>query len=161
MSLQPEHKIGARVLIPPPLLFAAGFLSGVWLRRTLPGDRLPPAFAGLALPAGVALAAAGALLALSGILTFARAKTTPIPHKPVATLVVHGPYRYSRNPMYAGLTAVYLGLVLALDRLWPLAFLPLVLAVLVFAVVLPEERYLESRFGDAYRAYRARVRRFL
>ncbi len=159
MSGAKEH--GARVLLPPPLLFAAGFLAGVWLRRAVPGDALPPEIAGRALPAGIALAAAGALLGLWGILTFAMAKTTPIPHKAVSTLVLHGPYRFSRNPMYVGLTAVYLGLALALNRFWPLALLPIVFAILIAAVVRPEERYLESRFGEDYRAYRARVRRFL
>jgi protein-S-isoprenylcysteine O-methyltransferase Ste14 len=159
MSGAEEH--GARVLIPPPLLFAAGFLAGVWLRRFVPGDTLPSGIAGAARPAGMALAIAGALLALWGILTFARAKTTPIPHRAVSTLVAHGPYRFTRNPMYVGLTALYLGLALALNRLWPLALLPIGLATLVAAVVRPEERYLEARFGDGYRAYRARVRRFL
>lgn len=159
MSAPKEH--GARVLIPPPLLYAAGFLAGVWLRRVLPGDTLPPAIAGVGRVSGIVLAAAGVLLSLWGFFTFLLAKTTPIPHKPVSTLVTHGPYRFTRNPMYVGLNAIYLGLVLALDRLWPLALLPLVLAILITAVILPEERYLESRFGDDYLAYRTRVRRFL
>ena len=159
MSGSKEH--GARVFIPPPLLFVAGFFVGVWIRAIVPGDALPPQIAGPARPAGATLAIAGLSLSLWGVLTFLRAKTTPIPHAAVARLVHHGPYRFTRNPMYVGLSAAYVGLALAMNRLWPLALLPLVLWLLVVAVVGPEERYLESRFGDDYRAYRARVRRFL
>ena len=154
-----EH--GARVVVPPPLLFLAGFLAGIWFRRVVPGDALPPAIAAPARLAGIALAAAGVLFAFWGIATFRRSKTTILPHRPVSALVMEGPYRVTRNPMYVGLTALFLGLSLALNRLWPLAFLPIVLAVLVAAVIRPEERYLEGLYGDDYRAYRTRVRRFV
>jgi protein-S-isoprenylcysteine O-methyltransferase Ste14 len=156
-----EAKHGPKVVVPPPLLFAAGFLLGTALRRLAPGDALPASLAGPARFAGGALAVAGFALALSGIVTFFRARTTVIPHKAASTLVIRGPYRFTRNPMYTGLSALYVGLAFALDRLWPLALLPIVVAVLVAAVILPEERYLEARFGDDYRAYRGRVPRFL
>ena len=84
-----------------------------------------------------------------------------MPHRAVSTLVDQGPYRFSRNPMYVGLAAAYTGLALVLNRLWPFAFLPLVLALIVVFVIRPEERHLEERFGDDYRAYKRRVRRFI
>ncbi|HET9951315.1 MAG TPA: isoprenylcysteine carboxylmethyltransferase family protein [Candidatus Eisenbacteria bacterium] len=153
---------GAKVIfIPPPFLFAGGFLAGVWLRRFVPGDALPARFAVAARAAGLPLVAAGVAFALWGILTFFRAKTTIVPHRAVSSLVDHGPYRLTRNPMYVGLTAAYTGLALVQNRLWPFAFLPFVLAILVAAVILPEERYLEERFGDDYRAYKRRVRRLI
>jgi len=152
---------GARVVIPPPLLFASGFLAGVWLRLYAPGDALPANIAGAVGAVGFLLAAAGIAFSLWGIVTFFRAKTTIVPHRAVSSLVDRGPYRVTRNPMYLGLTTAYTGLALALNRLWPFAFLPFVLYLLVVAVIRPEEGYLEERFGDEYRAYRRRVRRFI
>ena len=72
-----------------------------------------------------------------------------------------GPYRISRNPLYLGLTLIYLALTLAVDTWWGIALLLPLLVVLHHGVVLREERYLERKFGDTYRLYRARVRRYL
>ena len=75
-------------------------------------------------------------------------------------LVLKGPYAFSRNPMYVGWTLVYVGIALAVNTVWPLLLLPVVLAV-TQVVVVREERVLESRFGAAYRGYRTSVRRYL
>lgn len=77
-----------------------------------------------------------------------------------ATLVTAGPYRYSRNPMYVGWTVGYLGLTVLADTTWPLALLPVVVA-LVHRDVRQEERALDERFGAEYRDYRRAVRRYL
>ncbi len=152
---------GAPIRIPPPLLYLLGFLAGVGLRFLVPGDALPPGPAVLARWVGLALLVAGFTLSMSGVGTFLLAKTTTIPHKAASKLVRTGPYRFTRNPMYVGLTTFYIGLAFALNRLWPLALLPLLFTILVRAVVRLEEQHLEERFGDDYRAYRERVRRFL
>lgn len=78
-----------------------------------------------------------------------------------AALVTDGPYRLSRNPMYRGLALLYGGLPLVFSVTWAL---PLLVPVLIYTqarVIAPEERYLERAFGDAYHAYRARVRRWI
>jgi protein-S-isoprenylcysteine O-methyltransferase Ste14 len=75
-------------------------------------------------------------------------------------LVDSGPYAHSRNPMYVAWTLGYLGVALVAGTAWPLLLLPVVLAVTQIAV-LREERSLERRFGDAYRSYKASVRRYL
>jgi protein-S-isoprenylcysteine O-methyltransferase Ste14 len=80
---------------------------------------------------------------------------------PAATLVQHGPYRFSRNPMYVGLTLSYIGLALTLNTWWPLVLLPLVLLLLFRLVVQKEERHLSEKFGEAYEAYCRRVRRWV
>jgi protein-S-isoprenylcysteine O-methyltransferase Ste14 len=75
-------------------------------------------------------------------------------------LVDNGPYAHSRNPMYVAWTAGYMGVALVAGTAWPLLLLPVVLVV-TQAMVLREERSLERRFGDAYRSYKASVRRYL
>jgi protein-S-isoprenylcysteine O-methyltransferase Ste14 len=75
-------------------------------------------------------------------------------------LVVLGPYRRSRNPMYVAWTLVYLGLALVLGSAWPLALLPAVL-LLTHLAVLREERRLAERFGLGFGRYRREVRRYL
>jgi protein-S-isoprenylcysteine O-methyltransferase Ste14 len=77
-----------------------------------------------------------------------------------APLVARGPYSFSRNPMYLAWHLLYLGIVLVLNGAWLLALLPVVL-VLTHLVILREERGLDARVGQDYRAYRQRVRRYL
>jgi len=84
-----------------------------------------------------------------------------MPNQPASTLVLHGPYRYSRNPMYVSLTLLYLGLVLVTRTWWAFPLLPLVLLVLYRAVIAREERYLTTEFGEAYTDYTRRVRRWI
>jgi len=152
---------GAPVKIPPALLYLLGFLAGVIWRFVVPGDALPAALAASARWLGLSLIVAGFTLSMSGVVTFLRAKTTTLPHRAASRLVVSGPYRFTRNPMYVGINAFYIGLALAMNRLWPLALLPLLFVILVRSVIRLEERYMEERFGDEYRAYRRSVRRFL
>ena len=72
-----------------------------------------------------------------------------------------GSFRYSRNPGYLGWAVLYLGAMFWLNSLWPLALLPLVIFAVQGYAIHREERYLETKFGDEYRNYKARVRRWL
>lgn len=85
-------------------------------------------------------------------------KTSVVPTRPASALVVDGPFRVSRHPMYVGFTAVYVGVSLLLHALWPLLFLPIVLVVVHKTAIEREEAYLERRFGREYRQYKQRVR---
>jgi protein-S-isoprenylcysteine O-methyltransferase Ste14 len=148
----------AGVAVPPPLVYALGFGIGYAL------DRLKPAPVGMGGPRmliGWVLAGAGVALAANAIVLFRRAGTSPVPIQPTTALVVRGPYRFTRNPMYVGLAALYAGIALLVNSLWPLLVLPVVLVVIRWQVIAREEAYLERKFGDAYRAYTARVRRWL
>jgi len=110
---------------------------------------------------GWLLAGAGVALAASAIVLFRRAGTSPVPIQPTTALVAQGPYRFTRNPMYVGLAALYAGIALLVNSLWPLVLLPVVLVVIRWWVIAREEAYLERKFGDAYRAYTRRERRWL
>jgi protein-S-isoprenylcysteine O-methyltransferase Ste14 len=157
----PTPLSNAGVRFPPPFLFVIGLLVGWLLDRywfPLPLSR----FGGSAVkPLGWVLLALGIILAAWGIATFFRAKTAINPHLSASHLVTHGPYRFTRNPMYTGLTAQYLGLAALLDSAWPIIVLPIVLLVLVRTVISREEAYLNDAFSADYGAYTARVRRWL
>jgi protein-S-isoprenylcysteine O-methyltransferase Ste14 len=151
------------VRFPPPLLFAAGFLAGWVVETRVTRLRLvaDAAADGPLRWLGVLLLAAGLGLMFWGLVTFRRASTAVLPHRPASRLVIAGPYRFTRNPMYTGLTAAYGGLACLANVAWPLVLLPLVLVALVRLVVRREEAYLAHAFGAEYDAYRQRVRRWL
>jgi protein-S-isoprenylcysteine O-methyltransferase Ste14 len=150
-----------RIVVPPPLILAVFYAAG-WLLeeyvRTL-AFTVPPSSA-LRL-SGEVLIILGAILSLWAVLTFRRARTTLLPFRPATALVTNGPFRFSRNPMYVGMTTVYVGAALAMNMAWPLLLLPMALIALVRLVIAREERYLQRAFPDDYNVYRRRVRRWV
>jgi protein-S-isoprenylcysteine O-methyltransferase Ste14 len=103
----------------------------------------------------------GFAISLTGILTFRLAGTTMFPFAPASRLVRHGPYRFTRNPMYLGATITYIGFAMVLNTGWPVILLPVVIWAMVRYVIRYEEAYLEQTFGAEYAEYRKRVRRWL
>src|ERR1700694_2773149 len=83
------------------------------------------------------------------------------PWKPSPELILKGPYRFTRNPMYLGITLFEIGFGLAVNNLWISLFAVPALLTVHFIAVLPEERYLSKKFGESYKAYRTQVRRYL
>ena len=92
---------------------------------------------------------------------FPRAGTSVVPAEPATALVVTGPYRFTRNPIYIGFVLAYFGFAIVLTSMWVLLLLIPVLVILQRGVVAREEEYLERQFGEAYRKYKARVPRWL
>jgi protein-S-isoprenylcysteine O-methyltransferase Ste14 len=152
---------GPGVRYPPPLLFVLGIVAGWLLHRAFPLSLIGSAGRSGAALVGWLLIALGTALSFRAVATFRGARTTIQPNRPASTLVTHGPFRFSRNPMYLGLSLVYLGVTLLMNSIWPLLFLPLVIAVLHSTVIRKEERYLAATFETAYDEYRRRVRRWL
>ncbi|MEP6979203.1 MAG: isoprenylcysteine carboxylmethyltransferase family protein [Nakamurella sp.] len=145
--------------IPPPLYLGAAFAGGLALRAANPalGFGSGPVVVGV----GGGLCAAGVFLTVAGVVQVRRAGTTIVPHRPVTALLTSGVYRFSRNPMYTGLTVAYLGGALLSGSWGPLLTWPVAILCLQVLVIGPEERYLGERFGDAYRVYRAQTHRWL
>ncbi len=83
------------------------------------------------------------------------------PYQPTTAIVTEGPYRFTRNPIYLSLAVLYAGLAVMANALWSLLLLLAVMLIIHYAVILPEERYLEQKFGEEYRSYKAKVRRWL
>ena len=146
------------VLVLPPLLYGGAFLLGLLLGRVLPLGRPAAVPARIA---GAACVAAGLAIAWWGERVMRRAGTNVRPDLPSTALVTDGPFRYTRNPLYVGLTLLYTGVALLIPRTWPLLLLLPVLLVMRWGVIAREERYLEQKFGEPYRAYLGRVRRWL
>ncbi len=110
--------------------------------------------------AGAALVASAAGLAGSAIATLRRAGTEVDPGRPTTSLVVAGPYRFSRNPIYVAFTLLGLGVAALANAAWVALAVLGALLVVRRGVVEREERYLDRRFGADYGRYRAQVRRW-
>ena len=146
--------------VPPPVVAVLVAALMIGAGRSLEAVTLP-----VPLRVGVAglLALVAAVFGLSAFSSFTRAKTTinPVNIQAASALVTSGIYRFSRNPMYVALTALLACLAVAWARPW-LLFGPLLFVLFTTRFqVIPEERVLQAKFGDAYSAYRARVRRWL
>jgi protein-S-isoprenylcysteine O-methyltransferase Ste14 len=146
------------VKVPPPLYYVAGFLVGVALELAFPIDRPPVAITVIGVVIGIAL-----WLGLDGaaMLHFRRAGTSMVVTNPSTKLVTSGPYRFTRNPMYVGMACLYVALALAIGVIWALIVLPAVLVAVDRLVIAREEPYLEAKFGEQYRHYKRRARRWL
>jgi protein-S-isoprenylcysteine O-methyltransferase Ste14 len=147
--------------VPVPWVFVLAFLVGIGIEKgTQTGLIRGPARAAV-WELGLVVFTAGAVMAGWGLTIFYREKTTTVPGQCSRELVVWGPYRFTRNPMYVGLTLAYLGEAGILAQMWPLALLPLVLAYLNWTVIPVEESRLRETFGAVYEEYRGRVRRWI
>jgi protein-S-isoprenylcysteine O-methyltransferase Ste14 len=146
------------VVVRPPLLYGAAFVVVLVLRWFWPMPILGHA---VALSAGLVLVVLGVGIAIWGRRTMEVAGTNVDPLLPTTAIVTSGPFRYSRNPLYAALTLFSLGLTLAVNTWWGIVLLVPVLVIMHRGVVLREERYLDQKFGETYREYRSKVRRYL
>jgi protein-S-isoprenylcysteine O-methyltransferase Ste14 len=147
-----------KVVARPPLLFLAALVLAVALDAAWPA---PLGLGAAAMAGGIALGMAGAALVAWAAVNFRRAGTNLPTWKPTTAIVATGPYRFTRNPIYVGLGLILAGIGLAADNGWVLASLLPVFAVLHVGVVKREEAYLSAKFGEVYRSYQERVRRWL
>jgi protein-S-isoprenylcysteine O-methyltransferase Ste14 len=150
---------GAAVWIQPPLLFAGGVLLGAalqsqWALEFARGSSLRAAL-------GAAVVCGGVAILASTFTVFRRIGQHPDPKKPTPTIARDGPYRFTRNPMYVGGSLVQLGIGIAFGNAWIAALVIPVVLLIHYGAVLPEERYLERKFGDEYIRFKASVRRWL
>jgi len=148
-----------RTWILPPAPYALALLLGWWLDRKVWRLRWDWGITGDALAAlliGIAL-----VLFAWTLTTFWQRHTTVNPYKGASALCTQGPFRFSRNPIYLADWLLLIGGCLLLHTWWPVLFAPLIWVAVRFGVIRNEERHLEARFGDAYRRYKASVRRWL
>lgn len=142
----------------PPVVYATTGLAAWGLTWIAPlGPDAPPAVRWT----GWGLVALAAVIAVAAEIAFLRAGTATLPTSPTSVIVETGVYRFTRNPMYLALTLTLIGLGLALGSAWFLLGAVVAAALVTKLAIAREEAYLERKFGAAYLAYKARVRRWL
>ncbi len=157
MTNSAEHDTPG-VLAPPPVIYLPALLLGLVLDAVWPIGFVRGLLRYLL---------GGGLILVSGLIVsfalweFRRARTSFSFTPPTTAIIRTGPFRYSRNPAYVALTLLWVGLGVVLDNPWILVLLLPAVLVVHFGVVRREERYLERRFGEEYRRYKASVRRWL
>lgn len=155
----PPSKDAPGVAIHPPILFAA-LVGAVFVLRYFWPLPLGSGGWGFAVAAlGWAMILGGAAYAFAAVGRFRRAGTGIPTFHAATALVSDGVYRYSRNPMYAGMILVFVGVGFVAHTWWALVLLPVMWLVLRYGVIAREEAYMEAKFGQAYRDYKSRVRR--
>ena len=146
------------VRFPPPFVYAGAVLGGYLLDRGWP---LPFGDGRWWEVVAAILVVGWAVLTISSFGHFWRRRTTIIPNRPANALVVAGPYRFTRNPLYLALALLTSALAIVLNTWWPVVLLVPALVIIRLTVIAPEESYLRRRFGAEYEAYMRRVRRWI
>ncbi|QLP98216.1 MAG: isoprenylcysteine carboxylmethyltransferase family protein [Rhodoblastus sp.] len=142
----------------PPAIYGTAALLAWALGHVAPAQ--------LTLPAGMrwagwALVALAAAIAGAAEISFLRAGTATLPTSPTTAIVETGIFRFSRNPMYLAMTLALIGLGVALSQPWFWAAALIAARLVTRFAIEREEAYLTRKFGAAYLAYSARVRRWL
>ena len=161
MNPNPALPDRAAVRIFPPAAPLLTVVGGILVQRWSP--------AALSLDFPMALRWAGGLLAVGAVLFLGawsvmlirRSGQSENPWKPTTGLILSGPFRITRNPMYLQMVLVCIGLGIALNNAWILLLTPFCAIALDRLAIRPEEEYLEQKFGREYRAYLARTRRWI
>jgi protein-S-isoprenylcysteine O-methyltransferase Ste14 len=154
-----ETADAANVMVRPPIAWAFAVLAALALQWLMPLPFMPAAVPAYWIGGATFLCALA--LAAWAITTLTQAGSNVPTNMPTTTVVETGPYRFTRNPIYLGMFLGLVGLAIAFDSLWLLAVLVPFALVIRYGVVAREEAYLERKFGDVYRGYRSRVRRWI
>mgnify|MGYP001817063050 CR=1 FL=1 len=151
-------KHGPGIHLHPPFIYAITMLAGIGLDHFLP-LAMPLDLQGR-LYGGIVLGLS-TCIALWALYHFYTEDTDVRPDRPDSALITGGPYSFTRNPLYIVLSLVQVSVAIWLDMLWILLLLPLSIIVITRYAIAREEHYLEKCFGQDYRDYKARVRRWL
>ena len=154
-----EKNTNPEIIAAPPRLYLIAFTVSVILHLVHPVTVTDQTLYRMAI--GVTLLVINAILVRWAFVTMRTAQTSPHPYESSTALVVTGPFKFSRNPVYVAMTGLYFAAALIINSLWPLLLLLPLMVTMHVGVVLREESYLEQRFGAVYAAYKMRVRRWL
>jgi protein-S-isoprenylcysteine O-methyltransferase Ste14 len=158
-NMKPLQADRPNVIAPPPLIYLGFLAIGFVFDHFWPVQFLPDGDWRF-YPAAVLIALGGGLIAL-GLRELKRVGTQVSPHRPTTALATRGVYGYTRNPLYLSLTLIYLGIAAAANALWIFLLAAPLIIVIRLGVIAREERYLETKFGEPYRRYKAHVPRWV
>jgi protein-S-isoprenylcysteine O-methyltransferase Ste14 len=147
-----------QIVIDAPVLLVPTVLLTIVLQRFIPLPFFPSRPSWIV---GAILFIGGFSLGLPALRGMLKARTSPNPHRPVTALLTNGIYRFTRNPMYLGMLLMYSGLSIFFQNPWFLLFLPVLVWLFTTWVIIPEEKYLEGKFGNEYMDFKARVHRWI
>jgi protein-S-isoprenylcysteine O-methyltransferase Ste14 len=142
-----------------PVVYAAFLLFGLILQYSFPVPAFLPT--GVAWVAGWLICVASLFFIVPAMRSFRSVRTSMNPYRPASSLVTSGVYGVTRNPMYVSLLLLYAGISVFLNFLWPIALVPALIVAMDRLVIVKEEAYLTRRFGENYRRYSERVRRWI
>jgi protein-S-isoprenylcysteine O-methyltransferase Ste14 len=153
-----QNKTNANVKVQPPLLVMIHVAVAFLLARfvSLPLIVLP-----ILQVIGFPLVILGFLIGIGAMMAFQRARAIARPHDLPARLVTSGVYRFSRNPVYLGFLLILVGLPLDIGSYWGILLGPVLIFLFNRLVIEPEETLLAQKFGDEYRSYKSKVRRWI
>ena len=141
----------------PPFFFMTATAAMVLLNFVLPLGRLQP----LDRLIGLVPLVLGVAVVVAADQQFKRKGTTVKPFQPVSALVTGGVYRLTRNPMYLSMVLILVAFALFMNHIGPLLVIPVFVWIIHRRFIAAEEQHLEEAFGDSYRTYRGRVRRWI
>ena len=149
------------VFIPPPLIYAGLFILSFFLQGYFAIRKAFFFHSRISIIIGVVFIIAGLAFSIPALHQFFKTKNTIVLIKPANSLQTSGIYSFSRNPMYLGLLLTYLGLAFIFGNWWTLFLIPILLAIVNYGIILPEERYLLRAFGNSFSEYKTKVRRWI
>jgi protein-S-isoprenylcysteine O-methyltransferase Ste14 len=145
----------------PPIIYSCAFVMAWALQTSAPLGALDQALALIPKGVGLGAAVAGFILDLAAMSALIRHRTAILPNMGSSALVTGGVYAYTRNPIYLGNTILFLGFAIALRWGWLAIAAPLTIIAVTRRAIEREEKHLAARFEAEWRAYSARVRRWL
>lgn len=154
------EKDHAGVYIPPPIIYIGFYFIAWFLQRILPIDN-SIIEKDITKFIGIIFFLVGLYLVVRGVNKFIQTGNTLITVKPANSLQKEGIYKFTRNPMYFGMSCFYIGFTCFFGNWWNIILLPIVLLIIQEYVIKREEKYLERKFGEEYRNYRQNVRRWV
>jgi protein-S-isoprenylcysteine O-methyltransferase Ste14 len=149
------------VFIPPPLFYALIFLFSIVLQKSYTINKAFFFHSTTAIILGLIFILTGLIFSIPALMQFFKSKNTIIPIKPASSLQVSGIYSISRNPMYLGLMFTYLGLAFIFGNWWTILLIPVLVLLVHYLIIVPEEKYLLRAFGSSYTEYTRKVRRWI
>ena len=148
------------IIVFPPVILGTTVVLACMLQWLLPFGQLAAMNPTWRIVGGCAVILAGISLAIAGRLTLVRLGTNVSPLRPTTALATGGVYKWTRNPLYTGGTLIMVGLALVFALDWLVLLIAPSVLILHLGVVTREEQYLEQKFGDSYRQYKASVARY-